>query len=98
MVGPMTPSTTPQERWDRVAEIFDRAVLMPRRERGGYVDGACGSDPALRAELHGLLAAHDGSGALEQLQERLADAVDHAVLGASESPAHIGGYRIGEPL
>lgn len=94
----MTPSTTPQERWDRVAEIFDRAVLMPRRERAEYVDATCETDPALRAELHELLAAHDRSGALEQLQERLADAVDHAVLGASESPAHIGGYRIGEPL
>ena len=50
------------EYWVRIREIFDEARQVPAAERGSLLDRLCGPDPAQRAEIEGLLAAHDAAG------------------------------------
>ena len=49
------------ERWQRVGELFHRALEQGADERSRFLDGACGGDPALRAEIESLLAHHENS-------------------------------------
>ena len=49
------------DEWARAHEVFDAAVQLRSDERNAYLDEACSGDPALRAEVASLLAAHDGS-------------------------------------
>src|SRR5262245_50274029 len=49
----MTP-----ERRERVWDLFDRAAALPPDERAAFLDGACGGDAEIRAEVESLLA-HD---------------------------------------
>ncbi len=47
------------DRWDRIGEIFDAAVSVPRDKRDEWLYRACGSDDQLRAEVADLLAHDD---------------------------------------
>ena len=49
------------DEWARTRDVFDAAVQRRRDERDAYLDAACAGNPALRAEVASLLAAHDGS-------------------------------------
>ena len=49
------------ERWDRVKRIVQGALEVPEAERSGFLDQACGSDTALRAEVESLLATESDS-------------------------------------
>ena len=49
----MTP-----DRWRQVTAIFHAARGHEAGLREEYLDGACGSDASLRAELNALLEAH----------------------------------------
>ncbi|HET9533244.1 MAG TPA: hypothetical protein VFQ92_23010 [Blastocatellia bacterium] len=42
----MTP-----ERYQRVGELFDRALELAAEERAGYLERACGADAKLRQEV-----------------------------------------------
>src|SRR5580765_1657221 len=54
----MTP-----ERWQRIEELFQSARLRQTAgERAAFLDGACGTDTALRAEVEQLLTAEDSAG------------------------------------
>ena len=44
------------DRWQRVKEVFAEALEAP--DRDAYLSAACRDDPALRAEVESLLAAH----------------------------------------
>ncbi|MBX9790472.1 MAG: protein kinase [Pirellulales bacterium] len=46
-------------RQDRIDELFAQAADLADGERVRFLDGACGDDAALRAEVERLLAAHD---------------------------------------
>ncbi|MEO1480402.1 MAG: hypothetical protein AAFV01_17710, partial [Bacteroidota bacterium] len=46
------------QRWHQVKALFEDAVERPRAMRAAFLDEAC-HDPALRAEVEALLAAHD---------------------------------------
>jgi serine/threonine protein kinase/tetratricopeptide (TPR) repeat protein len=46
---------------ERVKQIFGEAHEIPPSERARFLDGACGGDPRLRAEVDGLLAALDSA-------------------------------------
>ena len=46
------------ERWQRIEEVFARAVAAPPEQRAALLDAACGDDEELRAEVETLLA-HD---------------------------------------
>ncbi len=41
----------------RLAELFEQAIELPDNERAAWLEGACGSDAALRSELERLLHA-----------------------------------------
>ena len=50
------------ERWQRIGELFHRALEHGAEERSRFLDDACRGDAALRAEVDSLLAHHeDGS-------------------------------------
>ncbi|MBP7572164.1 MAG: hypothetical protein KBA95_19070, partial [Acidobacteria bacterium] len=48
--------------WSRVTDLFHAALERGPCERAAFLDGACGGDEALRAEVMSLLAAHEGAG------------------------------------
>jgi serine/threonine-protein kinase len=45
---------------DRVKELFDQAVVLPVAQRAAFLEAACASDAALRAEVESLLACDTG--------------------------------------
>lgn len=55
----MGPEAERAARADRVGELFERAVALPRAERRAYLDVECADDGALRTEIHSLLDSHD---------------------------------------
>jgi len=72
----------------REAALFAAALERPPAERAAFLDGACHGDPALRARLDALLAAHEHPAALLDVPAdaprpapgiRFAEAADEAV-------------------
>src|SRR5689334_6961817 len=49
------PEMTP-ERYRRLCELFDQAQARPTEQRAAFLDEVGAADPALRAELEGMLA------------------------------------------
>jgi len=49
---------------DRVKEVFGGALELSGGERSSYLDRQCGGDAGLKAEVEGLLAAAERTGAL----------------------------------
>lgn len=47
------------ERWQRVGELFHRALEQDADGRARLLDSACRGDPELRAEVESLLAHHE---------------------------------------
>jgi serine/threonine protein kinase len=47
------------ERWETIQRVFLRALKVSEPERGSYLDGACGNDPAARQEVEALLRASE---------------------------------------
>jgi len=60
----MTPMNP--DRWPDVSRVFAGACALQDKERLAYLEGACVDDPALRAEVESLLAAHEAAGPLDQ--------------------------------
>ena len=52
--------------WSRVEQVLAAGLELPPQERQAYLDRACAGEPALRAEVSGLLAASGTSGLLDQ--------------------------------
>jgi serine/threonine protein kinase len=48
------------ERWDRVKELLHQALPLVPEQRARFLDEACSSDDALRAEVESLLLADEG--------------------------------------
>jgi eukaryotic-like serine/threonine-protein kinase len=67
---------------ERLAELFDHALALPREDRQGYAIAACADDPQLLDELLSLLAAHEEA---PDCLERLANLLRPAALAATES-------------
>ena len=49
----------------REAALLEAAAKVSGRERAMFLEGACHGDPALRARLDALLAAHEQTGLLQ---------------------------------
>src|SRR6516162_9007953 len=62
----MSASTLPQE------SIFTQALEVPAADRPAFLDRACSGNSELRAEVEGLLRAHQQSGDLLDLPEATA--------------------------
>ena len=81
----MTP-----ERWRQVTEVFHAVVARDAPARARHLDDACANDPALRAEVEAMLAAHADSGGVG------VPALSMPVTrGQLEAGTMIGPYRIG---
>src|SRR5215204_3316274 len=85
--------------WDpRANDLFLKALDLPAGgDRRAYLDGACGGDAALRAEVESLLDASARAGDfLESPAAGLAVTVDHP---PAEGPGtQIGPYKLIEPI
>src|SRR5258708_6944749 len=81
---------TPDD-WQRVKEIFQAALDLPRPERAAYVRIAAADDMDLRREVESLLASADDSE--EFLATAAVDYVPGAV-GDSNLGRRIGPYQI----
>lgn len=87
------------ERWQTIREVLDGVIGLSAHERPEYLDGKCGADPELRAEVESLLRSHEQAG-LEFLNT---PAVDLRSLvgengGSSYIGRRIGVYRIVEEI
>lgn len=78
------------ERWEKVVELFERAVELPASEREQFLDAATRGDKALREELTAMLQADADSHPLFGMS------VDGLAAVASELPAlSLAGHSIG---
>src|ERR1041384_525317 len=84
-------------RWQKVEELFHAALARDSKERSAFLDGACGSDTALRREVDSLLACDAGSNSMMQTA-----VLDHADQPGSPqeslSGMKISHYRVLEKL
>ena len=55
-----------QDQWPRIKEIVGAALEREPDERTAFLDEACSQNPALRAEVESLLAAHADAGGLSK--------------------------------
>jgi WD40 repeat protein/tRNA A-37 threonylcarbamoyl transferase component Bud32 len=75
----------------KVESIFTAALGRERDQQAAYVEGACHDDPALRARVEALLAAHEGAGSFLEPATSQGITVD----SISETPgARIGRYKL----
>ena len=61
--APIVPGVAPTTRaeFQRIREVFESALELPESERAKYVVDACGSEPAIFAEVQRMLAAESKS-------------------------------------
>lgn len=81
---------------DRDVELFTAAVRLPVERREAFLTEACASDPALRAHIESLLAAHERTVAgfeVGEAEEAVA-AVDDRGRGDLRSGDLVGRYRL----
>ena len=50
------------DRWQQITEAFHVALDRDAAARAAYLDEACAGDPALRADVDAMIAAHLGAG------------------------------------
>jgi tetratricopeptide (TPR) repeat protein len=90
--SPQKTILTPQ-RWQRLQEIFERALPLDAEERSRFLLSECGEDIAMREQVVSLLLASTEDGG--EFERRYEDAIA-ATLRASEAPPGtvVGRYRI----
>jgi serine/threonine protein kinase/tetratricopeptide (TPR) repeat protein len=79
-------------------EMFEAALELPPKDRGAYLDGACGEDTALRERLEALLHKHDRAGSfLEKPELDVRSTTEEQPM--SERPGTvIGSYKLLEQI
>jgi serine/threonine protein kinase len=78
------------EYWPKIKEILGAALERAPGERGPFLDQACERQPALRAEVESLLAAHAEADALFSSEHSESEATSRV----AEGPCTIGPYRL----
>src|SRR5690348_2721763 len=85
----------PPEQWDRVRELFHRALDLPPEARPHFLKDRC-SDDAIRAEVETLLrGAQETQGTLDRPALEDARAAVHEVWSKSASAPLVPGSRLG---
>jgi eukaryotic-like serine/threonine-protein kinase len=90
-----------RDRWRRIERIVDAALDRPVAMRSGFLDEACGGDPAIRAEVERFLEACDDSAGFlatsagSYLGAMLAETT---TLSPTTRGARLGAYRVLEEL
>lgn len=87
------------ERWQQVKELFAVALETDPALRSSFLDQACASDPSLRDELDGLLAAEQEAGT-EFLKKpaEVPEAVSDSPAPNSRIGRRLGPYQIVEEI
>ncbi|HMB70364.1 MAG TPA: protein kinase, partial [bacterium] len=52
----------PESTWEKAKELFEAALQRRPEERSAFLDGACGDNDRLRADVDQLLSAHEDAG------------------------------------
>ncbi len=80
------------ERWRLIDELFHAAVELPPNKRRDFLEGACGGDVSLRAEIQKLIDGSDRAGSF--IETPLA--LDETTIALPESDAEpVAGLRLG---
>jgi serine/threonine protein kinase len=91
--------TLTNDRWARIAQLFDQAQERPRHEQAAFLDSACGDDHELKADVMALLDAGSRAG---DFLAPTGPGVGALLLGDSaptlQAGAMVGAYRIQRPL
>jgi len=88
-------SSTPEARWNLIAEIFASALEMPVPARHAFVADASHGDGVVRREVLAMLAAHEGGAPLLLEEERRYRPSDPALhIGDLAPGMRIGPWRI----
>jgi eukaryotic-like serine/threonine-protein kinase len=88
-----------RESWEKVKEIFGRAMEIAPNARAQYLDNACDTDPVLRQEVDELLRSFDDAG--EFLEQPAVREVAQEIVGTSsklEPGQRLLHYEIVRPL
>jgi non-specific serine/threonine protein kinase/serine/threonine-protein kinase len=80
-----------RDGWQRLEDLFHRALDHPRHERAAFLADACGGDAALRHEIECLLQAHDDA---TRFAEHAAAAVGEVAAAVPLDAQPIGAYRV----
>jgi hypothetical protein len=72
------------ERWRRISDIAGRALELDASAVGAYLDGACGDDRMLRAEVERILEANAG---FDSLLDPSASRTGPRTVGAAPAPS-----------
>jgi hypothetical protein len=83
---------TDRERWQRVTDLFSRALEQEPGARAAWVHRECGGDPRLAADVLSLLRAHDRASSGEFLDRPAAALVPDLL---EDDSAEFIGRRIG---
>jgi serine/threonine-protein kinase len=87
------PTVITPQRWQRLQEIFERALELDPLSRPDFVVEECGEDAALREQVLSLLIASNETG--DDFEQRVEHAIAGAVREADLPPGQvIGNYRV----
>lgn len=84
--------------WPEVQRLFGEALDLPAGGREAMLNAACAGRPALLAELHSLLAAHERVEGSDRLTGPLGGVARAAEADASRLGAVVGSFRLGEVI
>ena len=85
-----------RERWGQLEKLFEEAIEIPEQGRKAFIEGACGSDRELRAELEYLVQCHREAGAL--LEGTALDGAPELQEQEPAPPRRLGAWAIGRCL
>ena len=75
------------------AEIFEECIGVPEAAWPAVLDRRCGTDPALRAQVEGLLRAHESAGSFLGMPTRAGVVVSEPFV-AEKPGSSVGRYRL----
>lgn len=78
-------------RWSRITELLSAALERDPAERTTYLNGECGGDAGLRAEVESLLASHQQAGVFLETPAALA----RGLVPATEGDGALAGQMLG---
>lgn len=81
-----------RDRWQRISELFDRALDLEPLARAVLLDVECAGDPALRSELERMLAADAQTHAFDQGAAEAVSLADDSGVLDEDSPESLGSH------
>jgi serine/threonine protein kinase len=84
----------PGASWERIGELFHRALEQPHADRAAFVAREAAGDPALAAEISSLLDAHERAGPFIERAARPPAELDALARAVSLDDRPLGPYRL----